>query len=398
MKIVKIQASGLKLFGKELNIDFYAKQRVIADKNEMLSKIFSNIYANNVISMVGVNASGKTVTLKIISFVMHMLSNDPINKIVYSDILEDLNEDGEVVFNIYFVTNGRKLSKLRTVIRKKPYENDLKKEYSAKYYISDEKIWSKPFSSIRSKNDLFDFTNIEPSIQRNNDEPYLLEDISLIIALNKKLNDNFAFIDTMDLTDINRLRIIGDFPTSLIQFLDPSIEYLKCDYIDKNEKKIEAKLKFYGKDEIISYSPAEICKYLSSGTIKGINIFMTALFVLKEGGYIIIDELENHFNKEIVSTLIRFFLDNNVNTSGAVLIFSTHYVELLDIFERNDNIFITKNINGIIVENLADLLKRNDIKKSELFQSGYLENTTPSYEAYINLKRAIMQMSIDSEV
>lgn len=32
--------------------------------------------------------------------------------------------------------------------------------------------------------------------------------------------------------------------------------------------------------------------------------------ILREGGYLVIDEIENHFNKEIVSTLIRFFKDS----------------------------------------------------------------------------------------
>lgn len=37
--------------------------------------------------------------------------------------------------------------------------------------------------------------------------------------------------------------------------------------------------------------------------------FTLAQEVLKDGGYLIVDEIENHFNKEIVSTLIRFFMD-----------------------------------------------------------------------------------------
>lgn len=32
----------------------------------------------------------------------------------------------------------------------------------------------------------------------------------------------------------------------------------------------------------------------------------TAQEVLKNGGYIVVDEIENHFNKEIVTTLMRF--------------------------------------------------------------------------------------------
>ena len=33
---------------------------------------------------------------------------------------------------------------------------------------------------------------------------------------------------------------------------------------------------------------------------------MNALLCFVEGGYLIVDELENHFNEEIVTTLVRF--------------------------------------------------------------------------------------------
>jgi hypothetical protein len=133
-----------------------------------------------------------------------------------------------------------------------------------------------------------------------------------------------------------------------------------------------------------------LTKYLSSGTIKGINVFVNAMKVLDKGGYLLIDELENHFNKEIVSTLIRFFMNSKVNRKGAVIVFSTHYPELLDEFERNDNIFIVRNRGGIQVDNLSNILDRNDIKKSEIYQSGYLQGTVPAYEAYMDLKKVIV--------
>ena len=110
---------------------------------------------------------------------------------------------------------------------------------------------------------------------------------------------------------------------------------------------------------------------------------------LKNGGYMIIDEIENHFNKEIVTTLIRFFMDTRINKNGASLVFSTHYPELLDEYDRNDSIFITRNHNGITAENLSNILKRNDIKKSDAYQSGFLDGTTPAYEAYLQLKKSI---------
>ena len=155
------------------------------------------------------------------------------------------------------------------------------------------------------------------------------------------------------------------------------------------DKFITGILQFRGKEEILLNNPAELNNYLSSGTVKGMIIFTLAQEVLQSGGYIVVDEVENHFNKEIVTTLLRFFMDSKLNRNGGTLIFSTHYPELLDEYERNDGIFITRNRNGITVENLSNILKRNDIKKSDAYQSGFLEGTTPTYEAYMQLKKSI---------
>ena len=100
-----------------------------------------------------------------------------------------------------------------------------------------------------------------------------------------------------------------------------------------------------------------------------------------------VDEIENHFNKEIVTTLMRFFMDSRLNRNGGTLVFTTHYPELLDEYDRNDGFCIVRNRTGITVENLSYILKRNDIKKSDAYQSGFLEGTTPAYEAYMLLKK-----------
>ena len=56
-------------------------------------------------------------------------------------------------------------------------------------------------------------------------------------------------------------------------------------------------------------------------------------------------------------------------------------------YDRNDAIYIVRNRNGITAENLSYILKRNDIKKSDAYQSGFLAGTTPAYEAYLRLKK-----------
>jgi len=388
MKLLKIKAKGLKLFKEDLEIDFYAQQRVGPEKNEMLANIFSNIYINNVISFIGINASGKTSVLKVVTFIISMLNNEPINAISSKDILNGIDRDGEVIFETYFYAETKEIIKLKTVIVMDINSMNIEN----KYVIKEEIMWKKDIDKIKSKKSLFDFIHDDTVRIRSGNEEFLMEDVSIIISFNKKNNLSFYVRDMIRWTNINMLHLAGKFPPELITFFDPGIEYLT---FSKEGKEIEFRLKFMEKKEILLYNSYELNNYLSSGTIKGINVFINAMLVFEYGGYLIIDEVENHFNKEIVSTLVRFFMNKKINYRGATIVFSTHYPELLDEFERNDNIYIVRNSGGINIENLSKILKRNDIKKSEAYQSGYLQGTVPAYEAYINLKNAIISYKID---
>jgi len=381
MKLLKIVINGLPHFKNELDIDFVALQRVDDYDKERLCNVFSNIYVNKAISFVGINASGKTTILKAILFVMKMLNNESLNNIQSKTILDDLDDNQQVVITTYFY-DGNDVNKLETSIVKEISDVD----GSEKIIIKDEKLWSKDGTKIKTKKSLFDFAEVDLREKRDKNEQYLMDDVSIIVAENKKKNMSLFVSDMLEWTDHNILNVLGRFPKELLTFLDPSIEYLECSF---KEKKVDIRLKFYGKEEIIINSSRILENYLSSGTIKGLGVFMSATFSFIEGGYLIIDEIENHFNREIVATLIRFFLDEKVNKNGATILFSTHYSELLDEFDRNDSIYIVRNKEGIGVENLSNILKRNDIKKSEVYDSGYLGGTVPAYEAYMALKKVL---------
>lgn len=384
MKILKLTLEGLPHFSNILDIDFVAQQRVDDNDKERLFNVFSKIYVNQTLSFVGINASGKTTILKAISFAMKMLNNESINSSKSKEILNDLDSNQKVIITSYFCDDSS-VNKLETFIGKKV--NDV--DNSEKLVILDEKLWSKEINRIKTKKRIFDFEDSDLKEKRNQNEQYLMDDVSIIVAVNKKNDKGFFVRDMLEWTDHNMLNILGRFPKELLTFLDPSIEYLECSI---KEKKVDIQLKFYGKDEVIINNPRTLENYLSSGTIKGLGVFMSALFAFLEGGYLIIDEIENHFNREIVATLIRFFMDSKVNKNGATLIFSTHYSELLDEFDRNDGIYVVRNRDGIIAENLSNVLKRNDIKKSEVYDSDYLEGTVPAYEAYMALKKVLIDV------
>ena len=376
MKILRITVNGLPLFKQELDLLFYTQQRVSEDDKEKLYKIEPNYYLHTACAFIGINASGKTSVLKVINLALNILRNEPINHVESRNILGGCENAS---FKICFFDNKRNICCLETVIKSKKA-----KAGGYVYSIVEEKLWEKPVSSVKSKKYLTDFSALRPIAARNTDEAYLPDDVSFIIAHNKKTNDRIDVFSLLSYTNINVLPFTDDIPLEVITFLDPTIEKL-C--FEKIEDKALIHLKFKGEEELILNNAVELEQYLSSGTIKGIITFSMVKEVLASGGYLLIDELENHFNKEIVVTLMRFFMDSSLNKSGSTLIFTTYYSELLDEYDRNDTIYIVRNRNGITAENLSYILKRNDIKKSDAYQSGFLEGTTPAYEAYLRLKK-----------
>lgn len=379
MKLLRATAEGLPLFKEKLDICFYAQQRISEEQKEQLHPLFSNVYLNPATGFIGINASGKTSVLKVILLILGIMNNEPINHIDTRDILGDAKK---TVLNIFFYSETNKeVCRLETVVaaRKTKTEGII-------YSIISERIWSKKTEEIIARKAMLDFEGKEPIMVRSGQEDFLSDDVSIMIALNKKTGENIRIVDLLLFTNINVLPFSEGIPPEVITYLDPTVESL---YFDEKDQKKIIRLKFKDKEEIVLNNPLELNNYLSSGTVKGMIIFTLAKEVLQNGGYIVVDEIENHFNKEIVTTLMRFFMDSKLNKNGGTLIFSTHYPELLDEYDRNDSIYITRNRNGITAENLSSILKRNDIKKSDAYQSGFLEGTTPMYEAYMRLKKSL---------
>ena len=376
MKILRITAQGLPLFKEDMDICFYTQQRVSEDDRNNLYNLIDNYYLHSACAFIGINASGKTSVLKVINLALNIIKNEPINHVEVKTIL---GGSEKAAIRTYFYDKRKYICCLETVITAKKAKTG---EYV--YSILSERLWEKPIAGVKSKKYLTDFDGIEPVDTRDSNEAYLSDDVSFIIAHNKKVNDTVEVFSLLSYTNVNVLPFTEDIPLEVITFLDPTIEKL-C--FEQAEGKTFIHLKFRDEDEIILNNAVDLEQYLSSGTIKGIITFSMVKEVLQSGGYLLVDEIENHFNKEIVTTLMRFFMDSRLNKRGGTLIFTTHYPELLDEYDRNDGICIVRNRNGITVENLSYILKRNDIKKSDAYQSGFLEGTTPAYEAYMRLKK-----------
>lgn len=387
MKLLRIEASGFYLFENNFSISFLAKQRV-TDDDVSLHRLFKKGDLNPINALIGVNASGKTSTLKLISLAIDLLNFTPLKYIKYQSLFSE-GKDHRLC--IYFYTEDGMLHKLDSRIR---FSDESGAEDNL--YFTEEYLYSKKVSSITSKANVYEFDNSYLKIDRKNVELLLPDDISILYKLKKDLNGdllNLTYIDSIDYTNINILNIkLPDasengskfiFPVNLIHFLDPSVESLELKRINNMETYF---LKFKNGQEFAVNSPVDLENYLSSGSIKGLYIYLSARQILKTGGILLVDEIENHFNQELVKTLLSLFERKRTNPHGAVIVFTTHYSELLDLFDRNDCINLVRHNyqgnSGISIENLSELLDRNDLKRSDVFKSDYIGGTSPSYSSY----------------
>lgn len=96
-------------------------------------------------------------------------------------------------------------------------------------------------------------------------------------------------------------------------------------------------------DDTVVSIPSQLME--SRGTLKMIDFAIPFQKVLIDGGTLIFDEFDSALHSEIVKGIIALFGDNDLNTNGAQLIFTTHNPIYLNnkIFRRDQIIFIDKD-------------------------------------------------------
>ena len=141
MKLLKIVMQNMPRFKGNIDIDFITKQRVDEDDKEKLYNVFSNIYTNQVISFIGLNASGKTTILKVISFVINLLNNEALNSIKSKEILNELSEKEKVIIISYFYNEIWFLIVQTTIAIKVNHVDN-----EEKLVIVEERLWEKDAS------------------------------------------------------------------------------------------------------------------------------------------------------------------------------------------------------------------------------------------------------------
>ena len=384
LKIICVEFENLNHFDKgKFKVDLFATDRVF-NKSE-LYKISGSAYTQNVIGFIGLNATGKTTALRLLKIALNIIiHNAPLNALNINDMIKD----GTIIRTVFFY--GDAYYQLESTIGIDA-DNKVKP-----FYYRAETLKSKKFDTVKSRNDLLDFEstrNVDVQERSELDSEiknYLDDDKSFINPIIK--SNGIYLFDNLWLNYVNIANTSGETPSDILEIFDDSIESLSIKNMP--DKSAEWKLKFKGDDVFYKASePIALNLLLSTGTIRGQGLIQNAIEALKKGGYLIIDELEMHLNKELVKVILGLFKSKQTNPYGACLIFSTHYPEILDTIDRKDNIYITRKKNQLLsVSKFADEFKRNDFKKSEIILSNTLSGTAPKYESIQKLRDYICRL------
>jgi AAA15 family ATPase/GTPase len=114
-------------------------------------------------------------------------------------------------------------------------------------------------------------------------------------------------------------------------------------------------------------------KHESKGTQKLVGLSGPVLFALKEGGVLVVDEMEANMHPVLTRTIIQMFLSSESNPNQAQLIFTTHDTNLLDLngLRKDQFLFCEKNDwEGTEMYALSDI--KNKYKDSKGKESNYL--------------------------
>lgn len=400
LSLIELKISGVKIFKNQIfNVTFRNTDRITNhDKNNnVVSHLYGpSNYRNNVLAFAGINASGKTSSLELIKFVLDTyLQGKSIQEFENVDIFNE-----EVIIKaLFFDRENKGIYQIKTIIDNIPFRSTLLRTES-RLYIRDETIWFKKSKANDSRSSFIvveDEHIIETRTKvKNKIGNFLKTDFSIFESIVGS-KGNVPIISTFYTTNANHLSSFTDYEQSAIKYLDPQIEefhLIQADWSTTDSQNIIFHLKFKDAPQAFKVTLQELPRYLSSGTIKGISLLSKISTVMKTGGYLLIDEIENHFNKKIVESVIAFF-QSEVNQLGATLIFSTHYSEILNIIPRKDNIFLLeKTVNKIQLDRLSVLAKsidknKNEVKNSDLILSGIF-GTAPAYEAYMDVKNYLV--------
>lgn len=370
MKLLRVKANNFKNCVDGYCLDFVSKsKRTKEDKEYELLEVAPGLYAFATLAIVGKNASGKTSVLELLDACYSLLGEYRLEGKPYSyeDVELEMTFYHEGYLYLYSALLGdspsfghKAVFKSETLKRKKYFKNGLSSLYDLSAY-----------------KDFMDFGSLPEDTSK------------LFFVLGKKATRGVYFdsygkgAETYALAfkAMEEYGLSEGILLSVLSLFDPNVKGLKR--LDDSTFRLQLE------KESLVLSPSELLNRLSSGTTKGLLLYLLAVSSLQNGFDLIVDEIENHFHKTLVENLISLYRDKSVNRLNATLIFSTHYSELLDLMGRQDNVYICHDGKKITISNMyEDYSIRPELLKSKQYYGNAFGNAV-DYEALMDLKRKL---------
>ncbi|MCY6992378.1 AAA family ATPase, partial [Staphylococcus argensis] len=316
MKVLRLIVTPLNHFKNHtLDIDFTASQPF--DPNfpeERLTRINHYIYALNTVAFIGINASGKTTTLNIIKCCFDLfLNHESLN--ASSQFLTHF--DDNVTCTIYIAHEN---AIFRAQVRINKTDKDC---YITEEHISKRRLNAKVKRRNVFQPELYDCIH-EIKYEDCAHHYSVLPELMNIHSLQRVFEYHHSVSNKELITFLSETS-----NQSFLECLDNSVEYYRVSF----NKKPELIIKFNNREKALHLTEETLHLYISSGTRKILTLLYGIIKTLKSRGYLFVDALEISLDRRYILDLLNFFLTTS-NKYGATLIFSTHYIEVLDLINR----------------------------------------------------------------
>ena len=371
MKLLYIKSSGFKNVKDNLEISLVAKSKKTAEDREYeLQEIAEDLFVHNTLAFIGKNASGKTTAVELLDCCYSILGDFRLESKHYE-------YDG-VKLDMIFFHEGYLYR----------YQTMLQADHTLgnKAIFTEQHLYKKKYFKTKIKTifAMEDFVELEELGE-------LPEDTSKVFFVLKKKETRAIYFDSLGegagtyqmlFKAMKNYGISDEIFINILKIFDENVKNI--------EKLDDHNYKLYYRDKLKTVSDQELVYLLSSGTTKGVLLYVLMVASLKNGFDLIVDEIENHFHKTLVENMISLYKDKSVNKNKAALIFTTHYCEVLDLFNRRDNIWIAKTDEKVYLSNMYDDYEiRTELLKSRQFYNNAFQ-TAVNYDELMNMKRKLM--------
>ena len=361
MKLLRVRASNYKNCCDDFTIDLVAKSKKTSeDKEYELQEVADDLYVFNTAAFVGKNASGKTSAIELMECSYSILSEFR---------LEDKHYNYDNVKLEIIFCHEDYIYKYTTILKADP-------NLGNKANFTEQHIYKKKYYKSKLKEIYF-----EEGFEEILNLGELPEDTSIVFfILKKKVTRAIYFNCDGEGTDTYHLMFRAMKTYKLSKNILSKVIKIFDDKIKSLEMVDEKHFKLIYQNDVKELSDSELIYMLSSGTTKGVLLYIFVVAALENGFDLLIDEVENHFHKTLVENMISLFKDKTVNKKSATLIFTTHYCEVLDLFNRQDNIWIAKSDHKIHLDNMYETYNiRPELLKSRQFYNNAFD-TSVNYE------------------